>query len=282
MDPATAVVTGLAVLGSKDVLVKLLGPTADYVGGEIKNFVQKCNINLDNIFRNATQKLGPELLNQPGGVNARVLKHVVDEGRFCEDELTAEYYGGILASARTVEGRDDRGVTLLAVVKDLSVYQLRFHFLAYSLVNQHFRGQQHNLGDANECHKLKMYIPIDVYEEAMAFSPSEDKHAILGHTLYGLSKHGLIRDFSSGTAEFLQKKCKYIEEFGVTFSPTLPGAELFLWAVGLQGASGKELLSAEVVGAPEEFKLIEGATSIEKMKAEGKAKEGEQPPERDK
>ena len=252
MDPATAVVTGLAVLGSKDVLVKLLGPTADYVGGEIKNFVQKCNINLDNIFRNATQKLGPELLNQPGGVNARVLKHVVDEGRFCEDELTAEYYGGILASARTVE------------------------------VNQHFRGQQHNLGDANECHKLKMYIPIDVYEEAMAFSPSEDKHAILGHTLYGLSKHGLIRDFSSGTAEFLQKKCKYIEEFGVTFSPTLPGAELFLWAVGLQGASGKELLSAEVVGAPEEFKLIEGATSIEKMKAEGKAKEGEQPPERDK
>ena len=75
---------------------------------------------------------------------------------------------------------------------------------------------------------------------------------------------------------------KYIEEFGVTFSPTLPGAELFLWAVGLQGASGKELLSAEVVGAPEEFKLIEGATSIEKMKAEGKAKEGEQPPERDK
>lgn len=281
MDLATAVGTGAAVLGSKELLGKLLGPTADYLGGEIKNFAQKCNVNLDNIFRKATRKLGSKL-DQPGGVNPRVLKHVVDEGRFCEDELTAEYYGGILASARTPEGRDDRGVALLAVVKDLSVYQLRFHFLAYWLVNQHFRGQQHNLADVHELLKLEMYVPASVYLVAMAFSPSEDMPAILMHTLSGLNKHKLIGDNSSGPADVLQKQCKYIQNSGIIFSPTLPGAELFLWAVGVQGASGTELLNVEVTGAPAGFKLIEGSQSIEKMKADGKASEGEQPPERDK
>ncbi|MDX8128321.1 hypothetical protein QLH52_13575 [Methylomonas sp. OY6] len=38
--------TGLAVLGSKEILDKLLGPSADYIGNETKNLIAKCNINL--------------------------------------------------------------------------------------------------------------------------------------------------------------------------------------------------------------------------------------------
>jgi hypothetical protein len=75
-DPVTTVGAGLVVLGSKDLLGKLLGPAADYIGGEIKGFVEKCNINIDNIFSKATNKLGPKL-NDPGVVNPRVLKHVL-------------------------------------------------------------------------------------------------------------------------------------------------------------------------------------------------------------
>src|SRR5262245_38631145 len=145
IEPTTAIGTGLAVLASKEVLTRLLGPTADYVGGEIKGFVQKCNVNLGNIFLNATLKAGKSL-DEKRTVNPRVLKHVIDEGRFCEDKLTAEYYGGILASARSEDGRDDRGVTLLATVKDLSVYQLRFHFVFYSIVSRLFHGKGFNLG----------------------------------------------------------------------------------------------------------------------------------------
>ena len=56
MEPTTAIGTGLAIIGSKDLLTKLLGPTADYVGGEVKNFVDKCNINLDSIFNKTYKK----------------------------------------------------------------------------------------------------------------------------------------------------------------------------------------------------------------------------------
>lgn len=106
MDPITTVGTGLAVIGSKDVLVKILGPTADYVGGEVKNFVQKCNVNLDNIFVRAQKKLGSRI-DEPGAVSPRVLKHVLDEGRFCEDSIVADYYGGVLASSKSEVNRDD-------------------------------------------------------------------------------------------------------------------------------------------------------------------------------
>lgn len=77
MDPISTVGAGLAVIGSKDILVKILGPTADYVGGEVKNFVAKCNVNLDSIFIRAQKKLG-DRINEDGRVSPRVLKHVID------------------------------------------------------------------------------------------------------------------------------------------------------------------------------------------------------------
>ncbi|MGL6598005.1 hypothetical protein ACSZOB_09650 [Aeromonas veronii] len=106
MDPITSVGAGLAVIGSKDLLIKILGPTADYVGGEIQGLVEKCNINLDNIFVKANKKLGARA-EEDGVVSPRVLKHVLDEGRFCDNELTAEYYAGVLAASK--EGANKRG-----------------------------------------------------------------------------------------------------------------------------------------------------------------------------
>jgi len=44
MEPEVIMGTGLAILGSKDLMLKLLGPTADYVGGEIKSLVH-CQLN---------------------------------------------------------------------------------------------------------------------------------------------------------------------------------------------------------------------------------------------
>lgn len=266
MDPVTAAGAGLAVWGSKDLMAKLLGPTADYIGGEAKNFVAKCNVNLDGIFRKATQKLGDRIETE-GTVNPRVLKHVVDEGRFCEDELTSEYYGGILASSRSGNGRDDRGVTLLATIKDLSVYQLRFHYLVYSIVNRLFSGRAFNLGDIGDCQKMEIFIPRRVFNKAMAFTPDENPHSVLSHVLYGLNKHGLISEFSSGSLEFMRKQIPQIPEAGIVLSPTLPGAELFLWSVGMSGASGREILKVQIQGSVEGFEIDDGFMSMESVKA---------------
>lgn len=265
IEPTTAVGTGLAILGSKDILLKLLGPTADYVGGEIQGLVAKCNINLDNIFKKAFRKLG-DRADQAGEVNPRVLKHVMDEGRFCEDELTAEYYGGILASAKSRNGRDDRGVTVLSAVKDLSVYQLRTHFIIYSVVHRLFKGKDWNLADNGECNTHRIWIPYDVYVPAMAFQEGEDANSIVSHALFGLARHDLIRDFVFGPPEFLKAQNPHIPAAGIIITPTLPGAEMFLWALGLQGASGSELFRVEVQGELEGVSISDGASPVKDLK----------------
>jgi hypothetical protein len=137
--------TGLAVLGSKDIIVKILGPTAEYLGNEIKNLVHKCNVNLDTIFIRAKEKLGDNL-NKPGHVNPKVLKQIIDEGRFCEDLIITDYYGGVLASSKSDIERDDRGIAILNKIKSLSVYGLRLHYIFYSVIYKMYNGKGIHLG----------------------------------------------------------------------------------------------------------------------------------------
>lgn len=262
MEPLTVVGTGLAVLGSKDILNKLLGPTADYVGGEVKGLVEKCNINLDNILTKAVKKLGSKV-DEPGSVSPRVLKHVFDEGRFCEDEVTAEYYGGILASARSENGRDDRAVTYLSIIKDLSTYQVRMHYLFYTLVRRLYSGTPLQIGHADDAMNMAVYIPASVYVAAMDFAPKENAGAILTHCVIGLVRLNLVReDWHKGNADFLKTFHAKAAEPGAILRPTLLGASLFLWASGLHGATGDELLSAAKIKELPEVKLIDGAQKV--------------------
>lgn len=263
MEPVTTVGLGAAALASKDILNKLLGPSADYVGGEIKNLVQKCNLNLGRIFDIMRRKVGDQI-EDGGGVNPRVLKSVWEEGRFCEDSLTAEYYGGILASSRNRIARDDRGVALLALVKELSVYQLRFHFMVYLLTNRLFYGHKANLGDGNDCRRLQFFIPIHVYHSAMGFESGENASIILGHCAHGLGRRGLIgQDFRSGDLDEIRKRFPEAFSAGILVSPMLSGAELFLWAVGSPGSSGIELLDVSVSGTVDGVEVPDGAVPVD-------------------
>ena len=109
---------------------------------------------------------------------------------------------------------------------------------------------------------MRIFVPMSVYEAAMDFQAGEDLDNILSHCLFGLSKHNLITDFASGDAEFLQTQNKAITESGLLLAPTLPGAELFLWAIGLPGASGRELLSATIEGNVDGVLISEGAITF--------------------
>lgn len=260
MDPITSVGAGLAVLGSKDLLVKILGPSADYLGGEIQGLVQKCNINLDNIFTKAIVKLGTRL-ESTGQVNSRVLKHIIDEGRFCEDELTAEYYGGILASSKTDTGRDDRGIAIVSTINVLSTYQIRSHYLFYYLFHQFYSNVSVSLG--TDRHKLKIYIPGSVYGAAMDFSSDEDSAKILAHCVGGLARHGLIHEnYIIGSQEFIKKHYKDAPEQGLIVAPTVEGAEVFLWGLGRQGATGYELTEGLVEIEPPMIQITDGTVAL--------------------
>ena len=102
------------------------------------------------VFAHAERKLGPEQLEAPGAVPPRVLKGVLEEGSFCEDEVMAEYLGGVLASSRSEVSVDDRGTALLAVISGLSTYQLRTHYTMYTTARQQLVGRDINLANATE------------------------------------------------------------------------------------------------------------------------------------
>lgn len=262
MEPITTVGMGLAVLGSKDILVKVLGPTADYVGGGLKGLIEKCNINLDQIFVKAKNKLG-DRLEEDGAVSPRVLKSVLDEGRFCEDELAAEYYGGVLASSKTRNGRDDRGVSHMELIKGLSVYQLRLHYLFYFLLKKH--GERNSrIGTYDERLKNRIFMPFNIFEQAMEFSEGEKPSVIIAHAVVGLATNGLINDhYQFGLQEYMKtvfKECP--DEGGIMLMPTVLGAELFLWAEGVNTIEAADILTSEFKLPKPIIPVHEGSTRI--------------------
>ncbi|EHN8801681.1 MULTISPECIES: hypothetical protein [Enterobacter] len=221
-----------AYLG-KDGLAKLLGPTADYLGGELKDFAKKRIDNIGSIFANASNKLSHEKQGV-GAVSPKVLRSVLNEGSYCSDELGIEYFGGILASSKSESGRDDRGARLALKASSLTSYQLRAHYILYSALIGCFRNE--GLSISVDRHKLLTLIEMHSFMELMDFDNAEGEQidAIFAHIFSGLSQEGLIQErYAYGHAAYLKGIDSRINDSGVTFLPTVGGVELFLWAFGL-------------------------------------------------
>ena len=246
MDPLSIAGAGLAVLGSKDILTKVLGPSADYVGGEIKNFVAKCNINLDQVFQNAKSKLGGRL-DAPGGVSPRVLKHVFDDGRFADEQIVVDYYGGLLAGSKTPTGKDDRALPYLSKVQQMSAFQLRLHFLFYSELLRIFRATPVNLGSGVTWPQCTLIISHQMF---MAALPQEEwlqkeYWKIMSQAAVGLHNEGLVSSYGYGPLEGRREEFEDPPENGILLAPSFLGAELFMWAVGVESPSGHDFFGLD-------------------------------------
>jgi len=230
--------TGLTILGSAiggvKVIEKILGPTADYIGGQLKEWTEKRVNNTAKIFKNAEKKLGNKI-NENGKVPPKVLKGILEDGAWSEEELQVEYFGGVLASSRTLVSRDDRGSYFTSLISRLSTYQLRTHYLFYQSVKQHFDGEKINIGDADDRDKLELFIPMKTYREAMDFSKDEmpKRYDLLVHSIWGLNKEELISDFQYGNKDYIKSRFSNANQAGIIFVPTTLGIELFMWAFGL-------------------------------------------------
>jgi len=248
-EPITTI-GGAAVVAylSKDGVSKLLGPTAEYLGGEMKGLIEKSQKNITSVFKKAEKKCG-EKLETPGAVNVRVMKHVYDEARYSEDELLAEYFGGVLASARTEDGIDDRGVYYAQIVKSMSSYQLRCHYLFYYLMWFHGKELNLNLNNNVDRAKLELVVPISCYAATFKILNANDEMPFISHSLAGLAKADLIgENFElSNEKDLLAKKIE-VNEYAFVIQPTIIGFELFIWAhgqgeVGLPAFSHSQLAS---------------------------------------
>lgn len=261
---------GLGYLG-KDVVTKILGPTAEYLGQQLKEYAQKRLENTGKIFSNAEKKLGDKL-DRPGQVPPKVLKTILNEGSYADDAVATEYFGGVLASSRTEVGRDDRGARLAKMIDSLSAYQLRSHYLIYSTISELFSNGGHRFSLPENRSKMQLFMPLQDYAEAMEFTqPEWDNRQMLNHIFHGLSGDGLIEnDWRFGPQESLKRMFSGAPSAGIVGIPTALGAELLLWAFG-HGDKHLDFLltddfSPEIEGIP---KSVSNALATQNIKAEG-------------
>jgi hypothetical protein len=273
LDPNT-INAGLTALGtgivSKDLIVKILGPTADYIGSVLKGWTERRVTNTRSILIKAAQRLGSRL-DEEGTVPPRVLKEVLDEGSYCDDELTSSYFAGVLASSRSEHSRDDRGASLLKLVGRMTTYQVHSHYIYYSLFKQYLNGRSENITVDNECRKLSLYVPHAAFIHAMSFADTEDVESICTHIYTGLLKEKLIADrLVSGNRELLTSIYPRWEEEeedgGVLIRPSALGVELYQWVHGEGRQHPSQFLEQDVIYTPDtEIAIPVGAKALPSM-----------------
>jgi hypothetical protein len=236
--PATATILGggaIAAYMTKDGLAKLLGPTADYLGGELKAYTEKRIQNVGKIFNNAERKLGDKL-EQPGSVPPKVLKTIINEGSYSEDEIAVEYFSGVLASSRTENSRDDRGARIAKILDNMSSYQLRFHYLFYSTIASVFKHKNLSFNELKDRTNLELFMPLEGFYVGMGFSEEEwNNPQLMLHIFSGLESDGMIdKAWKYGPRhEYMDNNNdRKVLGSGVVCTPSVSGAELFLWGFG--------------------------------------------------
>jgi len=250
MELGTGITVLGAALGSKELVVKMLGPTADYLGIGLKNWTEKRIQNVARIFLIARAKLG-ETIDNAGAVPPRVLKEILDEGSYCADELTAEYFGGVLASSRSPNGRDDRGATYLRLTSELSTYQIRFHYLCYSYWRKLFLNSGLRPTFVEDLKKMAVCWPYSSLLQDMEFSGAEAAMNIILHCTTGLGRLDLLKAEAWGQAGFLndygkQRGWKSVQTDGIVICPTQFGLDYFLWATGCGQTNYSRFLDREI------------------------------------
>jgi hypothetical protein len=172
---------------------------------------------------------------------------MLEDGSLCDDELMAEYLGGVLAGARSPSGKDDRAVSWIKIITGLSALQARAHYLLY----REWAARLHNRTDLNlgtGMDQIKATIDVEYYE----FARSLDADGSVGfneataHAIPGLAVADLLgNEYAFGPRGSIAADSPF--EAVVRVRPTARGCELYGWAQGLAGLLAPEFVTkAEV------------------------------------
>lgn len=225
----------------QDSFNRLLGPTADNAGESLRDFVKdpknsQVVIKLENTLNIAKKRLG-DRISEPGQIPLRVARTILTEAAYSESEIVTQYLGGVLASSRTPDGRDDRGVKIAEIVTGLSSYQLRAHYLIYSTLSHLLFGTPHSFRRTYQHKSLQVGFLGERFIEAMDMTESEqENHQIWSHIFDGLIREHLLSSDGVGLMEHHHmpeiKTPRFVNDVDLICQPTPLGAELFLWAFG--------------------------------------------------
>lgn len=229
------ITTGIAVYAlNTDIAQKLLGPTIEYIGNEGKNLVERCNINLNEIFTKAAEK-APHKLESQGQVSPRILRTLLNEAAFCSNNIVQEYYAGILTASKTENQEDDRGIMFMNIVTNLTIQQIKMHQLIFMSTSKVFNTTEYR---AESNHGI--FIPSSL------FITNENKEYWVEHALEGLVRQRLIDiNYSANkTIAELKSYNQAITEEGFIIKPLTTGEELFMWSLGKEELTFAEYLDS--------------------------------------
>ncbi|MFA5185125.1 MAG: hypothetical protein WC551_01430 [Patescibacteria group bacterium] len=171
-------------------LKKVMGPALDELGEDMKKLY---SIGRDKIFIAGYKKIAD--VNDGKKANLRVVRDVFWNGSFTDESICAEYFGGILATSRSADGKDDTGVYFVDIIKSLSSKQLYLHYVIYSslnkLLNSDPENKKINPGQESELRVIKIFLSMN---EVIKVVNNED----FGTDLHALHAKGLIGDFLTG------------------------------------------------------------------------------------
>lgn len=168
---------------------KVLGATLDNIGNDVANLYAQGR---DKIIEKASKKI--KNLDDGQQVNLRIARDVFYNGSFSDDEICAEYFGGILASSRSEDGTDDSKMFYLDTIKSLSSIELKIHYIIYYTFHKMMINKDYS--------DIKIGYDVNLGELAIYFNHDEvinisgvDIHS---SQLHILRSKGLIKAFQTG------------------------------------------------------------------------------------
>lgn len=141
---------------------------------------------------------------------------------------------------------------MASLVTSLSTYELRTHYIFYSIARRHIRGTGANLGLGEERDKWRFFVPFIAYAAAMDFDVtpiSDEDIARITDSIWGLHREGLVENWGLGTVDHLKQmlRGRRATEDGIVFEVTVSGARLFLWAHGFgRHSAGRSFADPEL------------------------------------
>lgn len=191
-------------------LQKAFGPVLTELGEDIKRMYA---VGRDKILAAGYRKIP----NAEDGkrANLRVTRDVMWNGAFTDDEVCAEYFGGILASSRSDDGKDDSSIQFVDVIKSLSSKQLRLHYLIYNSLNKilSVKKSSINVGQSTELQSLHVWLATRELEHAHDISVDTDFNI--------LWRQGLLSEYETNVIVDAQKALPYAKVSPTTFGVLL-------------------------------------------------------------
>lgn len=202
---------------------KLLGKTAEEISKDISSLY---SIGKDKIIDFATRKISN--IDDGKQANLRVARDVFWGGSFTEEAICAEYFGGILASSRSEDGKDDSGVYYVDIIKSLSSAQLHLHYVLYRSLNKLFLSDTTksnlNVGQSTELYSVKLYLSA-IELNSLGLNIDIDLEA--------LYRKGLIHEYKSNVHNFTDEENQTKVLPYVMIVPTTLGIQLLCIANNL-------------------------------------------------